>query len=113
MNYFSKNLKYLRQLKKLSRSELASKINLNQSTIARWENEEMGANVDNAYDVAEYFNISIADLVGVDLEHSNITKNISDVKKIIKELPSSEMSEEHKTALINMVDYFHDDNKNN
>ena len=67
MNYFSKNLEYLRKLKNISRNELASKINVNQSTISRWENEDMGVTVDNAYDVANYFNVSVADLTGKDL----------------------------------------------
>lgn len=67
MNYFSKNLKYLRQRKKLSISELAQNLKINQSTISRWENETMGATIDNAYDVSNFFNISMADLLGKDL----------------------------------------------
>ncbi len=67
MSFFSKNLIYLRNLKKISRSELADKINVNQSTISRWENEDMGVTVENAYDIANFFNISIADLTGKDL----------------------------------------------
>ena len=59
-NFFSSNLKFLRENKGLSKSELAKKINVHQSTISRWENEEMGATVDNAYDVANVFNISVA-----------------------------------------------------
>lgn len=71
MSFFSKNLIYLRELHNLSRSELSEKINVNQSTISRWENEEMGATVDKAYDIADFFNISIADLTGKDLSKEN------------------------------------------
>lgn len=67
MSFFSKNLEYLRKTKDMSRSELAEKLNVNQSTISRWENEDMGVTVDNAYDVAQFFNISMADLTGKDL----------------------------------------------
>jgi len=70
-NYFSKNLKYLRENNGLSKSELATKLNLNQSTISRWENGDMGANVDNAYDVANYFGVSISDLLSKDLSTNN------------------------------------------
>lgn len=70
-NFFSSNLKFLRENKGLSKSELAKKINVHQSTISRWENEEMGATVDNAYDVANVFNISVADLTGKDLRKNN------------------------------------------
>ena len=71
MNFFSKNLKYLRKEMGMSRSELANKLSVNQSTISRWENGDMGVTVDNAYDVANYFNISIADLTGRDLTVNN------------------------------------------
>ena len=68
MNFFSKNLIYLRNQKGLSRSELANKLKVNQSTISRWEHGDMGVTVDNAYDVANFFDVSIADLVGKDLQ---------------------------------------------
>ena len=71
-NLFSSNLKFLRENKGWSKSDLAKKLNVHQSTISRWENEEMGATVDNAYDVANLFNISVADLTGKDLKKQNI-----------------------------------------
>lgn len=71
MSFFAKNIKYLRENKGISKSELAKKINVNQSTLSRWENEEMGATVDNALDVANFFNVSMADLVGKDLSFDN------------------------------------------
>ena len=40
-NYFSKNLKFLREQKRLSQNKLGELANVNQTTIARWENEEM------------------------------------------------------------------------
>lgn len=67
MSYFSENLRYLREKEGISKSDLSKKINVNQSTLTRWENEEMGATIDNALDVANYFNVSMADLVGKDL----------------------------------------------
>lgn len=71
MSFFSKNLGYLRKQKKMSKTELAQKLGVNQSTISRWENEDMGITIDNAYDIAEFFNISIADLTGKDLTNEN------------------------------------------
>lgn len=71
MNYFSKNLRYLRENKGITKVELSKKINVNQSTISRWENEIIGATIDNALDVANYFNVSMADLVGRDLTFDN------------------------------------------
>lgn len=67
MSYFSKNLKFLREQKKLSQNKLADLANVNQTTIARWENEEVSPSLDNIYDLANALNISIADLTGNDL----------------------------------------------
>lgn len=67
MNYFSTNLKYLREKAKMNKSELAQKINISQATLSRWENEKMGATVDNALDISNYFGVSMADLLGTDL----------------------------------------------
>lgn len=73
MNNFAKNLKYLREKNNLSKSELAEKIGVNQSTLSRWENEENGATVDNALDLASFFNVTLADLVDKDLHFDNAT----------------------------------------
>ena len=73
MNNFAKNLKYLRETNNLSKSELADKIGVNQSTLSRWENEENGATVDNALDLASFFNVTLADLVDKDLHFDNAT----------------------------------------
>ena len=70
MSYFSKNLRYLREQRNLKPSELANQLKVNQSTISRWENEDMGGTVDNAYDVANFFDVSIEDLTGKDMSKS-------------------------------------------
>lgn len=79
MSYFSNNLRYLREKKGISRQELADKIKVNQSTISRWESEDMGVTVDNAYDVANFFKVSISDLTGTDLSKNNTSTSILDV----------------------------------
>lgn len=71
MNFFSKNLEYLRTQKGMTRNELANKLKVNQSTISRWENGDMGVTVDNAYDVADFFNVSMSDLTGKDMSLEN------------------------------------------
>ena len=71
MNFFSKNLEYLRTKKGMTKNELANKLKVNQSTISRWENGDMGVTVDNAYDVADFFNVSMSDLTGKDMSLEN------------------------------------------
>lgn len=67
MSNFSKNLKFLREQRKFSQNKLAELSNVNQTTIARWESEEISPSLDNIYDVANVLNVSIADLTGRDL----------------------------------------------
>lgn len=66
-NYFSTNLKYLREKRNLSQNRLASMIGVNQTTIARWEDDNRTPNLDNAIDVSKILNIPLPDLIGKDL----------------------------------------------
>lgn len=93
MNFFSKNLEYLRKQKGLSRAELSKKLNVNQSTISRWENGDMGVTVDNAYDVANFFNISISDLTGKDITNS---KNSFDELELLFDKNKDILTDEDK-----------------
>lgn len=97
--YFSSNLKYLRETLGISKSDLAKKLNVNQSTISRWENDEMGINLSNAYDLAEYLNISLSDLVGIDLKNSTIPPNSKKLQHKINTL-----NEDQQKAIINIID---------
>lgn len=65
--FFNKNLKYIRQSKGISQQELAEKLNIDRSTISRWENDEMDVTVGNAIAVANYLNIPIEELTSKDL----------------------------------------------
>lgn len=65
--YFSTNLKFLREQRGLSQNKLAEKIGVNQTTIARWEDDNRVPTIDNAIDVSEALNIPLSDLLGIDL----------------------------------------------
>ena len=71
--YFSTNLKFLREKKKLSQNKLGKMIGVNQTTIARWEDDNRVPTIDNAVDVANALNISLIDLIGKDLRFDNAT----------------------------------------
>lgn len=71
--YFSTNLKFLREKKNLSQNKLGKMIGVNQTTIARWEDDNRVPTIDNAVDVANALNISLIDLIGKDLRFDNAT----------------------------------------
>ncbi len=62
MSTFSNNLKFLREEKNLSQNKLAELTGVNQTTIARWENEEISPSLDNIYDLANALHVNIATL---------------------------------------------------
>ena len=77
--FFNKNLKYIRQQRGLSQQEIADKLKLDRSTISRWENNDMDATVENAIQVADIFNVPLADFVGKDLSIPN-NNNFSELE---------------------------------
>ena len=72
-NYFASNLKYLREKKGLSQNKLAEKVGVNQTTIARWETEEIKPSIDNVEQIASALNVSLPDLLITNLNFDNAT----------------------------------------
>ena len=61
--HFAK-LKELRKLHNVSQEELSKKLSVTEKTISRWENEKTQIKPDKAQKLAEYFNVSVAYLLG-------------------------------------------------
>ncbi len=109
-NYFSKNLKFLREQKRLSQNKLGELANVNQTTIARWENEEMAPSIDNVIELSKIFNIDLADLLGRDLQLNEDRKQLTEkeememLKNTLKKKgfldENEELSEENFNTLI-------------
>lgn len=114
-NYFSTNLKFLREQKGYSQNKLANIVGVNQTTIARWETEEMAPSIDNVEEISKVLNIDLPDLLGKDLrmiDKSNndgvyiqkadgttvFLKNASETDKALVELP-----EEQKKAILSLI----------
>jgi len=70
-NYFSKNLKYLRENRNLSQNKLGELTGVNQTTIARWEAEEISPSIDNVVEIAKFLNVTLPELLGKDLKIDN------------------------------------------
>lgn len=88
-NYFNSNLKYIRQQKKMSQNKFAEILDVNQTTIARWEDENRIPTIDKAIDVSIKLNIPLNILVGRDLrmiEDINTEISKEDEKRLFKEV---------------------------
>ncbi len=71
-NYFSKNLKFLREKKRISKNKLGEMVGVNQTTIGRWENGQITPSIDNVEEVARVLNVELPDLLIKDLETNNV-----------------------------------------
>lgn len=61
--YLAQNLKYLREQRGLSQQELSDELGLAQPTIGNWENQHRTPDITVIVKVAEYFGVTIDDLV--------------------------------------------------
>ena len=72
-NYFSTNLKKIREDRGLSQNKLGNMVGVNQTTIARWENKEIAPSIDNVEEISNKLNVPLYDLLGTDLRFDNAT----------------------------------------
>ena len=66
MNKFAERLKELRKEKNLSQRELAKETGFSQAAIARWEKNLQTPNIDVAITFAEFFQVTIDYLLGLE-----------------------------------------------
>lgn len=114
-NYFSTNIKFIREQKGLSQNKFGELLNVNQTTIARWEDENRIPTIDKAIDISLKLNIPLNDLVGRDLriKEQKKKKRLSqeEEKELLKETlkrkgfldENEELSEENFNTLINFA----------
>jgi len=81
-NYFSKNLKYLREQKDISKNKLSEMVGVNQTTIGRWETNEINPSIDNVEEVAKALNVELPDLLIKDLTIEE-NKNIFNQRQVL------------------------------
>lgn len=64
--YTNKNVKYLREQKNISQSKMANELNIDQSTLAKWENGTRKITLNWAIKLSNYFNIPVGDFISKD-----------------------------------------------
>lgn len=85
-NLFSEKLKYLRQSKDLTQEELAKKLFVSRSAVAKWEQNRGFPNIETLQQISELFDLSIEELLSdkqIELIQVLNTKKISLLKKVI------------------------------
>lgn len=74
--YFSKNIKYLRKINKLSLEQFGKIFGKSLSTISAWELGKRSPITADLIEIANHFNIQVADLISQDIstDYSPIQK---------------------------------------
>ena len=67
-----KQLKMLREIKGKSQQEVCSALNIEQSTLANYENDKRIPKIEILIKLAEYYNISVDCLLGLKKIGSNV-----------------------------------------
>ncbi len=63
---YGEALKLQRELAGLNQVELANKIGISQQNISRWERDEVLPNIDFCVKLADFYNITLDELIGRD-----------------------------------------------
>lgn len=112
-NYLQKNINYLLNNKILTANKLLEITGHNSTgLVAMWKSGERIMRTEDCIKLANHLNITIDQLINSDLSSDIVESNIYEVKQKIRTLPPSEMSEQGKESLLNMVDTLHSLTKN-
>lgn len=101
MNYFAKNLKFLRESKKLDQQKVADDLKVPRPTYTCWENGIRTPKVDQIQEIANYFNVDI-DIISRDysIQQNN---NTSPLDELLFS-KAKELSDEDKLVIMNVID---------
>lgn len=67
INYFPSNLRFLRKASRLTQTQIADKLGKAGSLVNMWESGKRDATLDDVRAIAEYFNVSLSDIICTDL----------------------------------------------
>lgn len=71
MSYLSLNIRHLRRLRKLTQEQLAQILGIGRTNISNWEKQVSSPDVEQVKIIANYFGISVDDMVSKNLENAN------------------------------------------
>ena len=103
-------LKKLRQEKKLSQKELAENIGVHYRTLQNWENEESQIKPEKAQQLADYFGVNVAYLLGYsDYKAKSIRDLLFHEIKALKEFNVIKFGRENfisENKVLNVIDKY-------
>jgi len=108
MNAFAVRLRSIRKRRKLTQRELASKLNMSQSTIALYETGDRKPDPDTINKIADFFDVSTDYLLGRSDDPNPNKEEEVDIKKILEQKKKAhwdgrELTEEERRYLSRLI----------
>lgn len=82
-------IQYYRKLKKLSQQDLAKQLNISRQAISRWELDQSHPDLETMKKLAEIFDISVNDLMGVENQNEPLSEIYDQIQSVLKHIQSS------------------------
>lgn len=97
--YFAKNMRYLRKKKGKTLEDVAKIFDYKSyTTIQKWELGISEPSLGTAYEICNYFEVSLNDMVYKDLEHEELKELSDDSDKIVE--PFNKLDDHGKEKLL-------------
>lgn len=90
--HLSTNIRHLRKLKKMSQNELAEVLEIPRSTLNNWERGTAEPRLQDIIRIADYFEISLGDIISTKAEYLQETDYSDEVKVLAVTLNEMDMS---------------------
>lgn len=116
-NYTNINVKYLREKKGISQTKLAKDLNIDTSTLAKWENNTRQITLEWAIKLANYFDMDVGNFISVNQINNTSSRinNDEEYKKILREKglmdENENINEESLNKLLKIADMIDGINK--
>ncbi len=85
-NYTNSNIKYLREKKGIPQGELAEELNIDQSTLAKWESNTRQITLEWSIKIADYFGVDVGNFISTDLRNVNSLNQEEPTKEELKKM---------------------------
>ena len=110
-NYFSKNLKYLREKKGLEQQELADNLGIPRSTLSCWETGVRTPKIEQIQEIADYFKVDI-DIISKDYSNCALSNKIDILYNKTKDILTDDERAMIEFAMQRAIDRYEEQKRN-
>lgn len=94
VNMINENIKHFRKAKRMSQEEMAVRLNVVRQTVSKWENGLSVPDADIVIHMAELFEVSVSQLLGVDVANKSNEDISEELAKLNEQLTKKNLREQ-------------------